>query len=66
MYELKDLIEKFKQHAEQADKNQEEWKKSWEDNNPNEPIPDHYTDDFNLPKALASICQEIEELKKGS
>lgn len=62
MYELEELIKKFKEHAEQADKNNEEWKKSFQDNNPGEPLPDHMKDDFNLPRALGSICQEIGKL----
>lgn len=63
MYELQELIKKFQEHAIQADKNQEEWKKSWNDNNDGAEMPDHYKDDFNLPRALGSICQEIDKLK---
>ncbi len=62
MYELEELIKKFKEHAIQADKSQEEWKKSWKDNNQGGEMPDHLKDDFNLPRALGSICQEIDKL----
>jgi hypothetical protein len=62
MYELQEMIKAFTKHAEQADKNQKEWIKSFQDNNPGVPMPDHLTDDFSLPKALASICVEIDKL----
>ena len=62
MYELQELIKTFKEHAIQTEKNQEQWKKSWVENNPGEPMPDHIKDDFNFPNALFAICVEIDKL----
>lgn len=62
MYEIEELIKKFKDHAAQAEKNQEEWKKSFQDNNPGAVMPEHLKDDFNLPQALHDICVEIDKL----
>lgn len=62
MYELEELIAQFNEHAKQAEKSGLEWIKSFLDNNPGQPLPDHLTEEFSLPKALVSICEEIEKL----
>ncbi len=64
MYTLEEMIADFTKHAEQAEKNNQEWIKSFQNNHPGEPLPDHLKEEFNLPKALASICSEIIKLKK--
>lgn len=64
MYRLDFLIETFSKHAEEADKNKKHQLEQFKAMNPNEPIPDYVTDDFNLPMALATICHEIQKLKE--
>ena len=62
-YKLEYLIDVFYKHAVQAEKNRQEMIKSFKENYPGEPLPDHMNDDFNLPKALSSICSQILKLR---
>jgi hypothetical protein len=55
-YTLDFLIETFKRHKEQYDKESEEIKEKC----PDSPL----LQDFNLPKALKTICEEIKLLKQ--
>jgi hypothetical protein len=63
VYELEHLLDKFKEHAIKAEENNKRLAAEFLENNPGEPLPDHFTDDFNLCTALASICHEILMLK---
>lgn len=65
MYDLAFLIDTFTKHAEEAHKNHELARKQFLQMNPNETLPEHMVDDFNLPMALATICHEIEGLKNA-
>jgi len=64
MYKLDFLIDTFTKHAEEHKKNNERLLEQFKKMNPEEPIPDHMTDEFNLPMALATICNAIQELNK--
>lgn len=59
MYTLKFLVETFSRHAIEAEKGKKKFIKEFKENYPDEPLPEHVKDDFNLPEALACICMEI-------
>lgn len=63
-YQLENLIVKFIDHANKADKSQSVLIAQFIENNPNEPLPEWFKDDFNLPMALCSICSELLNLKR--
>lgn len=65
MYDLETLIKTFKLHAKRSEKLNKKLIKDFKENNPGEPLPDPFDDDFSLPLALESICKEIQALKKG-
>jgi len=58
-YSMEFLIKKLAEHAIKAEENRAQWIRDFKQNYPEEPIPDHFKEDFNLPAALASICREI-------
>lgn len=62
-YELNRLIKTFLKHAEEQIERNDEQKKKYIEQNPNEPVPDHMNEEFNLPYALACMCLEINKLK---
>lgn len=62
MYELDALIKTFEEHAKQSVLLREEERKRWKEFNPDQPMPEHMTEDFNFPEALASMCKEIDKL----
>lgn len=64
MYKLDFLIDTFLKHAEKHDKDNREIRKRFKEDAPNEPLPEYLTDDFSLPMALATICHEIENIKR--
>lgn len=63
MYKLDWLIDKFLDHAEKHKKSNKRLISEFIENNPNEPLPDYFKDDFNLCTALATICSEIVQIK---
>ena len=64
IYTIEDLEKTFKAHAVLAEKNNKRIIKEFQENNPGKPLPEHYTDDFNIAMALSTICGAILELKK--
>jgi hypothetical protein len=64
-YSLEFLVKTFSEHEVRSRENQKEQFKNFMENNPGAPVPDHMIDDFNLPKALLSICNEILALKSS-
>lgn len=62
-YSLDDLKITFLLHHERSKKLNKKLIKDFQENNPGEPIPDPFNDDFSLPKALAAMCDEILRLK---
>lgn len=63
---LEDLIKTFSEHAKKSKRSNEKLIKEFKKTNPGEPLPDHFKDDFCLPKALGFMCSEVLELKKKS
>lgn len=64
LYELEYLIEKFGEHGKITAQNQTDLIDSFIRFNPGQPLPNHVTDNFNMPLALASICSELLALKE--
>lgn len=63
MYKLDYMIQRFLQDAKKVHAQTRKLKLDFEKNYPNEPLPDHFHDNFNLCTALASVRQEIKRLK---
>lgn len=66
MYELEDLFHIFSKHIEPSERQREQNIKSYQENNPGEELPGHMKDEFNFPKAMATICSEILKLKNAN
>jgi hypothetical protein len=62
-YTLEFLIKTFSEHSLKFREGQKKLIRDFKENNPNDPLPDYSLDDFDLPKALVSICEEISNLK---
>lgn len=62
MYELDVLIKTFRLHHERSVELNKKLIREFQENNPGEPIPDPFNDDFSLPLALEAICKEIDKL----
>ena len=65
MYELDELIKTFTKHAEMHDKSNKENIRNFKENYPDAELPAHFKDEFNVSRALSSMCQEIERLKSS-
>lgn len=63
-YTIDYLMQKFADHAHQATKERVKLEKEFRENYPEEPVPSHMKDNFNLPQALATICEEIKNLQE--
>ncbi len=63
MYTLEELEKTFQIHHERSKELNKDLIKEWQEENPGQPIPDPFADDFSLPLALACICKEIAKLK---
>lgn len=64
MYDLESLEKTFLIHHERSIELNKKLIKEFQENNPGEPIPDPFADDFSLPLALAHICREIINLRE--
>lgn len=64
MYSIEELEKTFKLHHKRSKELNKKLIKEFKKNNPGEPIPDPFNDDFSLPEALASMCSEIIKVKK--
>jgi len=62
-YKIEELIDIFSDHMVRAKKQSDDFIEKFRENNPNDPIPEIYAEDFNFPGALRSICSEILRLK---
>lgn len=62
-YSLEYLKHKFTEHSIKYEHESKEQIKSFRKNYPNEKLPDHFKEHFNLPEALSCICDEILKLK---
>lgn len=63
-YSMQEFIKIFAEHAVKGRESNVKLLKDFIENNPNEPIPEWFLDDFSLPIALKSICLEILALKR--
>jgi hypothetical protein len=66
MYTLEKLVELFRKHAVQAEHMRQTSIQHFKEHSPDEPIPESFLEDFNLPLALQTICSEILKLKGKS
>lgn len=62
-YSIEALHKTFLDHAAKSKISTQRHKQMWIDQNPREPVPDHFNDDFSLPEALAAMCAEIISLR---
>lgn len=65
MYDLDTLIKTFALHHENSVELNKKLIREFQENNPGDPTPDPFNDDFSLPLALAAICKEILHIKKS-
>lgn len=65
MYEIDELLRIFSKHAQLSEKQRLQNIKSFQENYPGEELPVYMKDDFNLPKAMATLCFEILQLKNA-
>jgi hypothetical protein len=63
IYTTQYLADKFNEHALLYEKERQKSIHEFAQNNENTPLPDWFSDNFNLSLALAKICEEIEFLK---
>ncbi len=66
MYNIEDLVDIFVLHHQRSTDLNKKLIDQFKENNPGEPIPDPFNDDFSLPLALSAICKEILHLKSNS
>jgi len=59
MSNIRYLAKTFKEHSQKLIKDREERLAEFKERYPDDPIPEFLADDFNLPEALAIICEEI-------
>lgn len=64
-YSIENLINTFNEHAEIAKSQQEFCNQVFLEQNPDQELPKHMTDSFNIAKAFHAICSEILQLKKS-
>lgn len=63
MYSIEDLEKLFLEHAEQSEKMRQDSIDSFKKNRPGDSLPDHMSDEFNFPRAMAAICSAILDIK---
>lgn len=64
VYDMENLKKTFEEHAIKSENLNKECIEKFHENNPGEPLPDLYKEDFSFPLALSAICEEILNLKK--
>jgi len=62
-YTIENLVKTFSKHSESFEESQEEMIIKFKANNPEDPLPAHFTDEFNVSKALWAMCSEIEKIR---
>lgn len=62
-YTMEELLTIFQKHAEEYEESIHKNTKLYKEMYPNDPIPEHLKNSFNLPLALWIIIAEIERLK---
>jgi len=66
IYSLEELAKNFANHAVQYEKYRLEWLEKFKIDYPNERVPSHMKESFNISSALEAICLEILKLKNSS
>ena len=64
IYNLEGLIKKFSEHAKFADDYRENQLNEYKKEFPEQDVPEHLLQDFNLARALSYLASEIDALKK--
>ena len=64
-YDMESLSKIFSFHAVKAKQLNADLIAVYKENYPDEPLPAHYIDDFNMPLALKAICDAIIEIRKA-
>lgn len=62
-YDLKTLSETFMTHHKKSIERNREILENYIKSYPGEEVPQHLREDFSLPKALSSICDEIRKIQ---
>ena len=63
-YRIESLGGLFSEHADKSDKSREERLMLFQEENPTSELPEHYKNEFNLPRALSVMAYEIDRLKQ--
>jgi hypothetical protein len=63
-YRIETLQSIFEEHSLLNEKNRKDSILRFKLNFPNDPLPVHYDDDFNISKAFSVMAKEINELKE--
>jgi hypothetical protein len=61
-YDIDSLIETFEIHSRKSEDRKKELIKKYKENC-DDPLPEHFKDDFQITRALKSMCEEIQKLK---
>lgn len=64
MYTIEYLIQKFTTHDIEWNKQHQGLIDDFKQNNPDVPLTSYLKDDFSLPGALITICEEIKKIKE--
>ncbi len=62
-YTIEELANIFANHAIEADKMRLIDAKKFQENYPDEELPEHFKNSFNVSHALAFMCSEIQKIK---
>ncbi len=65
-YTLAGLSATFSQHADMAEEHRKFAIEKYKENFPDQEVPPHLLNDFNISRALCVICCELERLKQIS
>lgn len=63
MYSIESLKEIFLEHGTQSEEGKAQNIKTFQEQNPGEPLPEFMTEPFNLCFALYSICDELSKIR---
>lgn len=64
MYSIEELEKTFLLHHERSVELNKKLVREFQEENPGEPIPDPFRDDFSLPLALQAMCVAIRDLRE--
>ena len=64
MYGIEKLVQTFLYHGRRSEIENKRIIAEFLENYPDEPLPDHFKEKFNIAFALASICSQLLKLKR--